>query len=62
MYAGSTVNGVVHVTDWLPTLLSAAGRRDLIPEGGLDGVDQWDYFSGTTSVAPRTLMLYNIGE
>lgn len=32
-------DGYIHVTDWLPTLLSAAGVE--VPKG-IDGIDQWD--------------------
>ncbi len=49
---------LIHVTDWLPTLYSAAGGQvsDL---GPVDGVDQWEaLLSGGESA--RTEMLYNI--
>lgn len=48
----------MHVTDWLPTLLAATGRRDLVPTD-LDGINQWDYLIGASASPPRTLMLYN---
>ena len=48
---------LIHVTDWLPTLYSAAGGnvKDL---GYLDGIDQWSAlkFQGPSN---RTEMLYN---
>ena len=47
-----------HVTDWLPTLYTAAGgnAKDL---GPIDGLDQWASLAhGMTS--PRLEMLYGI--
>ena len=42
---GATYGGLMHITDWLPTLLSAAGASELIPSD-LDGVDQWAAITG----------------
>jgi arylsulfatase A-like enzyme len=54
------------VSDWLPTLLSAAGRADLLSDVTLDGVDQWDWMTrasegsiAPSETAPRTELLYN---
>ncbi len=58
------------MTDWLPTLLSAAagGGEDVtanadVPSSSssptMDGVDQWRSLS-TGGPSPRTEMLYNI--
>ena len=50
--------GLFHVTDWLPTLYTAAGgnAKDL---GPIDGLDQWASLAhGKTS--PRLEMLYGI--
>jgi len=55
---GSVSRQVVHVTDWLPTLVTAAGGDPAVVEG-LDGVDQWAALTGHTQ-HPRTQMLYNI--
>jgi arylsulfatase A-like enzyme len=41
----TTYHGVMHASDWLPTLLAAAGRVRLIPRG-IDGVDQWAAIRG----------------
>jgi arylsulfatase A-like enzyme len=61
------LRGLVHVSDWLPTLMSAVGRSDLLEDTLLDGIDQWDWISQTsegsvtpTDTAPRTEILYNI--
>ena len=48
----------MHVTDWFPTLLSAAG---LAPsKDDLDGIDQWPALMDPTTASPRKEMLYNI--
>jgi arylsulfatase A-like enzyme len=64
--SGTQLRGIVHVSDWLPTLLSAAGRSDLLSDVTLDGVDQWDWMTrasegsiAPSETAPRTELLYN---
>ena len=53
---GVTCKGLMHVTDWYPTLLHMAG---LNPEEGLDGVNMWDTIvHGAPS--PRKEILHNI--
>ena len=53
---GTTTRGLMHVSDWYPTLLHAAG---LTPEGGLDGVNLWETIvNGAPS--PRKEILLNI--
>ena len=50
--------GLVHVTDWFPTLLSAAG---LAPsKDDLDGIDQWEALIDASTASPRKEMVYNI--
>ena len=66
---------LLHVTDWLPTLLSAGGGRPgQTPHGqfsalihycadllpGIDGVDQWETLVRPTQSSKRREMLYNI--
>lgn len=48
----------IHVTDWMPTLISAAGGSlQGIP---LDGVDQWEVLQGNeTSKRRETLLQYD---
>ncbi len=48
---------LIHVTDWLPTLLSAAGHNAGQPT--LDGLDQWESLS-KGGPSPRKEMLYNV--
>ena len=49
-----------HVTDWLPTLLSAAGGDSAkLDMGKIDGVDQWGSLKDS-SAGKRREMLYNI--
>ena len=50
---------MMHVVDWLPTLLSAAGFDMNRLPSNLDGIDQWTVLSRKTSSA-RTEFLYNI--
>ena len=54
-------NNLIHVTDWLPTLYSAAGGNvsDL---GDIDGVDHWPFFSKKDLSPPRHTLLLNIDE
>jgi len=40
-HASRKYNGLMHVTDWLPTLLSAVGADPKLLKN-IDGVDQWD--------------------
>ncbi len=48
------------MTDWLPTLYSAAGG-DPSALGDIDGIDQWPSLVGRQRAhSPRTEMLYNI--
>ena len=55
---GSSYEGMMHISDWMPTILSAAGVADL-PEG-LDGIDHWDALTTVDAQSPRTEFLYNI--
>jgi len=48
----------MHVTDWLPTLLSAAGLSPTSKD--LDGLDQWHQLQDQSLPSPRTEMIYNI--
>ena len=63
--AGGRADSLVHVTDWLPTLYTAAGG-DVAALGktrgfeGLDGVDQWQHLTGAEAKGPRTEILHNI--
>ncbi|KAL1116090.1 hypothetical protein AAG570_005585 [Ranatra chinensis] len=54
------LNNLMHITDWLPTLFTAAGgNRNKL--GDIDGVDQWDFLNGN-SVSPRNEILHNIDD
>jgi arylsulfatase A-like enzyme len=57
----SCVFQLMHVTDWLPTLLSAAGGNLTELAGNLDGVDQWNSISNNET-SPRKQVLLNIDE
>ena len=51
----------MHVTDWFPTLLSAAGIAQPTAEiKDLDGLDQWAQLKDSSLESPRTEMVYNI--
>ncbi len=55
---GETYRGLMHATDWLPTLLEAAGAS---APSGLDGVSQYEQIVlGTGGASPRTELLHNI--
>jgi arylsulfatase A-like enzyme len=51
----------MHVTDWLPTLLSAAGGNISDLTNNLDGVDQWSSIS-TNQTSPRKQLTLDIDE
>lgn len=51
----------MHMTDWLPTLLSAAGRNLSELDNKLDGVDQWKSMS-TNQTSPRKQLIIEIDE
>lgn len=55
---GGESHRLLHVTDWLPTLVTAAGGDSSLL-AGLDGVDQWAGLTEGTHPA-RVEMLYNI--
>lgn len=55
---GTTNPSLIHITDWLPTLLGLAGGD--VPAGG-DGVDQWGAVT-EGAPAPRTHMVYNVDK
>ena len=56
---GRVSNALIHVTDWLPTLVSAAGGS-AEKLGDIDGVDQWEILANDHISSNRELMLYNI--
>jgi len=56
--SGYKYKGLMHVTDWVPTLLGLAGVP--VPEG-LDGVDVWDSISNNET-SPRKNIIHNIDQ
>ncbi|GFS13766.1 arylsulfatase J-like [Elysia marginata] len=59
-HQGYVSNNLVHVCDWLPTLLTAAGGGHLLDKPtSLDGVDVWEMLN-TDGAAVRTELLHNI--
>jgi arylsulfatase A-like enzyme len=58
---GTSYNGLFHVSDWFPTILTMAGIT-YTPEEGYE-LSGYDQFSSMTSIkgddSPRTEMLYN---
>jgi arylsulfatase B len=53
---------VMHMTDWLPTLFTAAGLdTSVLRERGLDGYDLWPALS-LNATSPRSEVLHNIDE
>ena len=55
-YRGRVANQMMHVSDWLPTLLGAVGGR---VDPTLDGVNMWDSFLHNLP-SPRKEILHNI--
>ncbi|XP_050430569.1 arylsulfatase B-like isoform X2 [Adelges cooleyi] len=49
-----------HITDWLPTLYTAAGG-DFIDLGQIDGIDQWNSLTESSKIM-RSIALVNIDE
>lgn len=58
--AARVCNNLIHVTDWLPTLYSAAGG-DLKDLGEIDGIDQWRMLRDGQP-GSRERLLLNIDE
>lgn len=60
---GTNYNGLMHVTDWAPTILGAIDGVMTGMAGELDGVNHWDYMMRTTpdkkNMSPRRELLYN---
>ena len=56
--AGATVNGMIHVVDWYPTLARLAGASTAKCKP-LDGLDVWPTIS-EGKPSPRTEVVYNI--
>ena len=57
-YPGRVSNDLMHVTDWLPTLVNLAGGN--ISTGNIfDGFDQWNTLQNMEP-SPRTEILLNI--
>ena len=58
MLISNPFEALIHVTDWLPTLISAAGGDP--PPDNIDGIDQWEVFKNGLDESPRKTLLYNI--
>ena len=57
---GYTNSRLIHITDWMPTILNLAGyNQNITDELGLDGVDQWQAISRDEENA-RDEMVYNL--
>ncbi|GFO38158.1 arylsulfatase j-like [Plakobranchus ocellatus] len=57
---GYISNKMLHVCDWLPTLITAAGGQHLLEnDTSLDGVDAWEMLN-TDGKAVRSEILHNI--
>ncbi|CAM9864814.1 unnamed protein product, partial [Hapterophycus canaliculatus] len=60
---GSEYDGLMHVTDWLPTIAKAAGVELFGSAGRFDGEDHWEFITDAATAdefgSPRTEMLYN---
>ncbi|MCL4137019.1 UNVERIFIED_CONTAM: hypothetical protein GTU68_063855 [Idotea baltica] len=56
--SGRTSNNLIHVTDWMATIVSLAGG--ILPPG-TDSIDQWEAIA-RNKTSPRREMIYNIDE
>ncbi|HPB28391.1 MAG TPA: arylsulfatase [Acidobacteriota bacterium] len=56
--AGAMANGLLHVTDWYPTLARLAGASTARCKP-LDGLDVWPAIAGANP-SPRTEVVYNV--
>ena len=54
----TVVEDLFHITDWYPTLLTAAGGSHLLDKD-LDGINQWDVLD-KGAATNRTEMVYNL--
>jgi len=52
---------LMHVTDWLPTLITAAGGNGSELARNLDGIDQWSSII-TNQTSTRMQLIVNIDE
>jgi len=52
-------NDLMHVTDWLPTLLGVIGEKEQLVDKKLDGFDVWNTLQRGIA-SPRTEVLINI--
>ncbi|KAK7107536.1 arylsulfatase B-like [Littorina saxatilis] len=59
---GVTFNGLMHVVDWLPTLLTAAGYDSNDIPANIDGINMWKQLRRVRGRSPRREMVYNIDE
>ncbi len=54
------INRLMHVVDWVPTFISAAGGNpEKMLKGSIDGIDHWSSLTNGTH-SPRSELLYNI--
>jgi len=61
---GTSFSGLMHIVDWVPTLLSATGKTSQLfnqTSNNLDGVSLWNsLLEGQGAASPRTEVVYNI--
>ena len=58
--AGVNSTDLVHIMDWMPTLLRVAGGDPGGGGPGIEGLDVWDALTDPGTESPRTEMLVNI--
>lgn len=58
---GRVSNQTFHISDWLPTLIHAAGGNSTEIAGGIDGLNIWQALSEDKE-SPRKQILHNIDD
>ena len=57
--AGQVSKDLMHISDWFPTLIEAAGG-DSSSLGDIDGLNMWDVLTGRNLTGPRTEVLIDM--
>lgn len=62
---GTTVSDIVHITDWLPTIMNMATNGEWTgssTEAAIDGVDIWDAVKEQSSITREEIVFHSYNE